>query len=180
MAHEAVIGMGSNMGKSLQILHAAWLALHEHPDIAPLVLSSPYRSQPVGMDSNRWFINAVALVHSRLSPFNLLQVLQAIENRHGRRRSPQASGYQDRTLDLDLLLYDDRILRTPHLVLPHPRLTQRRFVLEPLCEIAADRIHPISRIPLRSLLLDGEKELFHQHVEKVSWGIAGGGPSSRE
>jgi len=91
----------------------------------------------VDMESRHWFVNAVGLVQTSLSPLAFLHALQAIETAFGRRRAPGAVGYQDRRLDLDLLLYDDITLALPELTIPHPRMHQRRFVLEPLVEIAA-------------------------------------------
>lgn len=128
----ACIGLGSNLGPSLRLLQAAWRLLGRHPAIETLRLSSPYRTQPQGLDTDHWFINAAGLLRTSLTPEALLAHLHELENQHGRVRSPHATEYQDRTLDLDLLLYGDLILRQSTLTLPHPRMLERRFVLAPL------------------------------------------------
>jgi 2-amino-4-hydroxy-6-hydroxymethyldihydropteridine diphosphokinase len=167
--HEAAIGFGSNLGQSCAILQAAWQALQAHPDIFSRALSSPYRSQPVDMESAHWFVNAVALIRTRLTPHSLLHLLHAIEARYGRLRNPQAHGCQDRTLDLDLLFYDELVLHDDQVIIPHPRMEQRLFVLEPLAEIAGNRNHPLSRKTMSALCADLKKNVGNQIVEKLSW-----------
>ncbi len=167
--HEAAIGLGSNLGQSCAILQAAWQDFQAHPDIFPQALSSPYRSQPIDMESANWFVNAAALIRTRLTPYSLLHLLQAIEARYGRLRNPQVHGYQDRTLDLDLLLYDELVLHDDHLIIPHPRMERRLFVLAPLAEIAGARSHPLSRKTMSALCADLKKNVGNQIVEKLSW-----------
>jgi 2-amino-4-hydroxy-6-hydroxymethyldihydropteridine diphosphokinase len=142
LPHTACIGLGSNLGDSLALLARAWQRLDAHPRVAAAALSSPYRTAPVDMDSSNWFVNAAGLLHTSLSPLELLAFLQEVENEFGRIRRPGSTGHQDRTLDLDLLLFDDRILDTPVLTLPHPAMHQRGFVLVPLAEIAPGCRHP--------------------------------------
>jgi 2-amino-4-hydroxy-6-hydroxymethyldihydropteridine diphosphokinase len=168
-SHEACIGLGSNLGRSLDILQLAWEQLGNHPAIIPVALSSPYSSRPVGMISTHWFVNAVALIRTTLPPHDLLGVLQAIETRCGRIRPAGVAGYQDRTLDLDLLLYDDRIVRSRDLEIPHPRMLERLFVLIPLNEIAGDRLHPLAQKKVRDLLYSQMERDDHETVEQISW-----------
>jgi 2-amino-4-hydroxy-6-hydroxymethyldihydropteridine diphosphokinase len=139
----AWIGLGSNLGDSRQTLLAAWRQLGGLKEIKAVRLSSLYQSKPVDMDSDNWFVNAVGELTTSLSPEKLLGQLLTIEHTFGRRRDPALAGHQDRTLDLDLLLYDDLILKTARLELPHPRLHKRLFVLAPLAELAPDLVHPV-------------------------------------
>lgn len=167
--HEAGIGLGSNQGNSIEILRSVWGRLQQHPAIHPVALSAPYRSQPVDMVSTNWFVNAAALVQTTLSPVALLRELQAIETGYGRVRPVLATGYQDRILDLDLLFYDQLIITGDDLTLPHPRMHQRLFVLEPLAEIGGDRVHPLRGQQMRELLLDLNKIKNNQIVERIRW-----------
>jgi len=167
--HAACIALGSNLGESLKILQSAWAQVLEYPAIVSVALSSPYRSEPVGMDRTHWFVNAAALVRTTLTPLVLLQVLQSIETRHGWLRPLQRSGCQDRTLDLDLLLYDDFVIYSDTLIIPHPRMHQRLFVLEPLAEIAGDWMHPLHGKVVGALRLDLLKSKNNQQVERISW-----------
>jgi 2-amino-4-hydroxy-6-hydroxymethyldihydropteridine diphosphokinase len=128
----AYVGVGANLGDAAAALSSAFDALAQLPETALAMRSSTYRSAPVdaaGPD----FLNAVAALDTGLPAADLLRALQAIEKQHGRERPYRNA---PRTLDLDLLLYGSLVLDTPQLTLPHPRLHQRAFVLEPLAEIA--------------------------------------------
>jgi 2-amino-4-hydroxy-6-hydroxymethyldihydropteridine diphosphokinase len=166
----AYIGLGSNLGDSLHILQEAWQALGEQPKIGLERLSSPYRTEPVGMDSQHWFINAAGSLTTTLAPMELLQLLLSVETDFGRTRDPSATAYRDRILDFDLLLYEDSIVDDRHLILPHPEMHRRLFVLYPLCEIAADYMHPRLQCTIHDLLI-GElrHEQGHPRVEKLFW-----------
>ncbi len=127
----AYIGLGANLGDARATLQAALQALSHLPGCRLQQVSSVYRSAPVDAAGPDFF-NAVAAMHTRLEPLPLLDALQAVEQQFGRQRPyPNAP----RTLDLDLLLLGDLHLQTPRLTLPHPRLHQRAFVLQPLLEI---------------------------------------------
>ncbi|WP_084312101.1 2-amino-4-hydroxy-6-hydroxymethyldihydropteridine diphosphokinase [Desulfobulbus elongatus] len=167
--HEVAIGLGSNLGPSLALLATVWRELRECPALTPLALSAPYRSQPLDMASDNWFVNAAALVRTPLAPDALLRLLQTLETRHGRDRGAGTGGYRDRTLDLDLLLYDDLVLTTEDLIIPHPRLARRLFVLAPLAEIAADRRHPGLGRTIGALLAELQQTDHGQSVERISW-----------
>lgn len=136
---QAFVGIGSNLKDPCAQVKQAFEELGEIPRTRLTRKSSLYRSEPVGYADQPEFVNAVAELDSALSPLELLQQLKQIENRHGRKRSfPNAP----RTLDLDFLLYEDRIFLHPDLTLPHPRMHERAFVLKPLLEIAPDAFIP--------------------------------------
>ncbi len=167
----AYIGLGSNLGDSLQILRQAWLQLGQEPAIRPAALSSPYRTEPVAMASRHWFVNAVACLQTSMPPRDLLHALLATEKEFGRTRGgDKAPGHQDRTLDLDLLLYDDLISNTATMTLPHPELHRRLFVLAPLCEIAPGCVHPLLGRTAAALLTDLLADARHHPVvQRISW-----------
>lgn len=129
------VGLGSNLGDSESILKSAFLALGEIPQTSLIQKSSVFQSAPLGYTNQNDFLNAVAFLKTELSPLEFLKFLQKIENDFGRKR---LFLNDPRTLDLDLLLFDSLILKTPDLTIPHPRLHLRAFVLLPLFEIAPD------------------------------------------
>ena len=129
----AYVGLGANLGDPRAQVETALAALDALPSTRVAVRSSLYRSAPVGVGPQPEFVNAVAALDTTLSAEALLDALLALEARHGRERPHPGAA---RTLDLDLLLHGREERATPALVLPHPRLHQRRFVLEPLAEIA--------------------------------------------
>jgi len=135
----AFIGLGANLGDREAQVRRALLALAELPGTRLVAASSLYRSAPVGVGAQPDFINAVAEIETPLGARALLEALLAAERRFGRRREfPGAP----RTLDLDLLLYGDRVIAEPGLVVPHPRMHERAFVLLPLAEIAPKTVVP--------------------------------------
>lgn len=137
-AVKAFIGMGSNLGDGRTILQEAWQALGNVDGIVLDGLSNPYTTAPVDMASQHWFTNAVGRLQVSLAPLALLKTLLIIEASFGRTRSRKVSGYQDRSLDLDLLYYGDIIMESPELILPHPRIDDRLFVLVPFAELEPD------------------------------------------
>src|SRR3954469_20617402 len=145
---EAFVGLGANLENPLQQVSQAILELKDIERTHVLAISSLYRSAPVGYADQPDFINAVAKLHSQLTPHRLLDALHAIEDRHGRRRAKRNA---PRTLDLDLLLYGSLCLDEEDLVFAHPRMHERAFVLIPLAEIAPDAGFP-GRPPLSHLL----------------------------
>ena len=133
MQHRAFIALGSNLQDPASQIRQALAGIAELPQTTLVRSSSLYRTAPVGYDGQPDFINAAAEVTTALPPTALLKALLHIEALHGRERPfPNAP----RVLDLDLLLYEDLILQTPTLTLPHPRMHNRGFVLLPLAEIA--------------------------------------------
>lgn len=139
MSHKAFIALGSNLQDPATQIAAALAALDQLPESQVISRSSLYQTAPVGYDQQPDFINAAATLMTSLEPLALLRALLALETQFGRERPfPNAP----RVLDLDLLLYDDLVMNTPELTLPHPRMHERAFVLLPLSEIAPELIIP--------------------------------------
>jgi 2-amino-4-hydroxy-6-hydroxymethyldihydropteridine diphosphokinase len=146
--------LGSNLGDSLQIVNASLDCLNSMPEIEVIGRSPWYRTKAVispHTQAQPDYINGCALLNTTLEPQALLEVLLNIEIQFGRvRREP----WDARTLDLDLLLYENRIINTPELIIPHPRMGDRAFVLIPLAHIAPDWIHPILGKAIAELALN--------------------------
>jgi 2-amino-4-hydroxy-6-hydroxymethyldihydropteridine diphosphokinase len=172
----ALIGLGSNLGDRRSALDAAVAALGATPGIKSRAVSSYHETRPIGGPSGQGaYLNAAALVETDLDPGNLLGVLHGIEREMGRVR---AARWGERTLDLDLLLYGDRVIRTcatsnraivghtPQLWVPHPRFAVRRFVLAPAVEIAPDLVDPITGRSIAQLLanLDRRPSMIAIHA----------------
>ncbi|HVV68905.1 MAG TPA: 2-amino-4-hydroxy-6-hydroxymethyldihydropteridine diphosphokinase [Gammaproteobacteria bacterium] len=140
MPSTAYISLGSNLDNPIQQVKKAIFALQQIPDTTLFAYSSLYQSAPVGYWPQPDFINAVACIQTDLSAEKLLGELHSLEFQQGRVRNGEKN--RPRTLDLDLLLYDDEIIQKPDLTIPHPRLHERAFVLLPLAEIAANLLIP--------------------------------------
>jgi 2-amino-4-hydroxy-6-hydroxymethyldihydropteridine diphosphokinase len=155
----AFIGLGANLGDPEAQIRRAIQALGDLPGTRLVAASSLYRSAPVGVGDQPDFVNAVAEVETALGARELLEELLAAEARFGRERpSPGAP----RTLDLDLLLYGDRVIAEPGLAVPHPRMHERAFVLMPLAELA-----PEVAIPGRGRARELLAGLPKQRIEKT-------------
>ncbi len=146
MSAVAHIGVGANLGDP--VAQVEW-ALRELAKRGPTRFSSLYRSEPLGDPEQPWYVNAVAEHRTGRSPRSLLRLLQELEVEAG--RPPARPRWAPRVLDLDLLLYGDRLVSAPGLTVPHPGLAQRRFVLEPLAEIAPDHVDPRTGSRIREL-----------------------------
>ncbi len=131
----AYIALGANLGDPAATVNAAFAALDRLPQSRLLAKSALYRTTPVGIADQPEFVNAAAQLDTMLAPEALLDALLGIEQTFGRIRAERNG---PRTLDLDLLLYDELTLSTPRLTLPHPRLHLRAFVLQPLAELAPE------------------------------------------
>ncbi len=145
----AYIGIGANIGFPAAQCREAIQRLDEAEGIKVLRISSLYRTEPIGMVDQNWFINAVSEVKTTIAPRQLLNIMKDIERLMGRKEGPR---WGPRVIDLDLLLYGQRIIDEKGLKVPHPELHKRRFVLEPLCEIASYAIHPLYNVSARGLL----------------------------
>jgi len=145
----AFVGIGSNRLDPAAQCREAFRRMDTASGIRVLRRSSLYRTEPVGPEDQPWFINAVAEIRTELSPRNLLEVLKEIERKMGRLDGPR---WGPRVIDLDLLLYGQQVVAEQGLNIPHPEMHRRRFVLEPLCELASYAIHPGFGVSIRGLL----------------------------
>ncbi|MBM4046205.1 MAG: 2-amino-4-hydroxy-6-hydroxymethyldihydropteridine diphosphokinase [Planctomycetes bacterium] len=144
----AYIGLGSNLGNREGCLREAIQRLRQLPGTTVLRVSRFYETAPVGGPPQGEFLNAALAIETTLAPEPLLAELQRIEAALGRVRDVK---WGPRTIDLDILLYDDLVLDTPTLKIPHPLMHERMFVLDPLAEIAPDLVHPILEKPVAEL-----------------------------
>lgn len=147
----AYVALGSNLGPREQLLHAAVDALRATPGIRNVVVSPIYETLPVGPGAQGSYLNAVVRLETRLEPRALLARLLDIEREHGRERGAERNAA--RTLDLDLLLFGAQRIDEPGLEVPHPRLHERAFVLEPLRDLAPRLLHPVLGETVEALAL---------------------------
>ncbi|MBM4314570.1 MAG: 2-amino-4-hydroxy-6-hydroxymethyldihydropteridine diphosphokinase [Deltaproteobacteria bacterium] len=145
----AFIGIGANMGNPAAACREALIRLGEIPGVRLMRASPLYRTEPVGPQEQAWFINAVAEIRTDLSPRMLFSALKETEQRMGR---VAGTKWGPRVIDLDLLLYGQEVLREEGLVIPHPELHRRRFVLVPLAGLASYAIHPAFGVTVGGLL----------------------------
>jgi 2-amino-4-hydroxy-6-hydroxymethyldihydropteridine diphosphokinase len=141
MAEIAYVGLGSNQGDRCGYLESGVRQIELDPGVRLVATSTVYETPPIGYVPQPHFLNAVVSIETALAPAQLLRILRRVEDDHGRQRRIR---WGPRTLDLDLLIHGEEIVETEELILPHPRLTARCFVLVPLCEIAPDLRHPVS------------------------------------
>jgi len=147
----AYIALGANLGDRAATIFSSLRVLDATPGIAVAAMSQLVETAPEGHPGQNPYLNGAAELRTTLAPRDLLKALLAVERRHGRDRS---DGLRNgpRTLDLDLLLYGDAQVNEPELIIPHPRMHLRRFVLGPLAELAPDAVHPAKGASVRSLL----------------------------
>ena len=155
------LGLGSNMGNRQDNLDKALGFLSQRLRVEKV--SSVYDTEPVGNINQPRFLNLVCQVYTRLAPTELLTLAKGIESKLGRALSKSNA---PRPIDIDILFYGDQVIETPELVIPHPRLAERAFVLVPLAEIAPDLRHPVTGMTIKELL-GGLTET--QGVFKFNW-----------
>ena len=157
--HVAYIGFGSNIGDRLGHIQNAIDTLSKTEGITLKKISSIYKTDPVGYEAQAQFLNGVAAIQTDLPPLSLLRTLKDIEAVVGRQHRIR---WGPREIDLDILIYGDLCLQTEKLVIPHPEMHLRRFVLAPLAEIAPDLVHPVFQETVQTLLerLEDDKSVL--------------------
>jgi 2-amino-4-hydroxy-6-hydroxymethyldihydropteridine diphosphokinase len=149
MTSYVILGLGSNLGDRESYLNNAIGLIGKSIGFIS-EQSGIYETEPWGFQSEDNFLNMVLKVHSELKPFDLLRRIQVIEDQLGRVRNTRQ--YASRTIDIDILLYANQVIQKPGLIIPHPLIQDRRFVLVPLCDIAPKMIHPVLSKTFEELL----------------------------
>ena len=150
MTHLVYLSLGTNLGNKEENLRTAMTLIEEQ--VGTITSQSAlYASAPWGFDSENTFLNNAISVETSLTPEELLSTTQRIEHTLGRTHKSVDGQYNDRLIDIDILLYDDVVMHTPSLILPHPLMHRRLFVLEPLSEIAPTMIHPLLQKEIATL-----------------------------
>ncbi len=150
MTHLVYLSLGTNLGNKEENLRTAMTLIEEQ--VGTITSQSAlYASTPWGFDSENTFLNNAIAVETSLTPEELLSTTQHIERTLGRTHKSVDGQYSDRLIDIDILLYDDVVMHTPSLALPHPLMHRRLFVLEPLSEIAPTTIHPLLQKEIATL-----------------------------
>ena len=144
------IGIGSNLGDPYKNCIKAVEAIKENPFCRVKVLSPFYKTEPVGVEGLNWFVNAVLSIDTRLPAEELIKTLMEIESELGRIRT--GVRWESRVIDLDILLFGNEIINDKNLIVPHPRMHLRRFVMAPMVDIAPDLIHPVNGKTMADLL----------------------------
>jgi 2-amino-4-hydroxy-6-hydroxymethyldihydropteridine diphosphokinase len=143
------LGLGSNVGDSEALLQSALGHLNT-PDLTLLRVSSIYETEPIGLREQRWFLNLVGEFQTELFPKQLLQRIEKVERELGRKRAVRNG---PRTIDIDILLYGNSVVKTETLEIPHPRYRERRFTLAPLAELNPELRDPVTRRTMTEMLM---------------------------
>ena len=147
---KVIAGLGSNLGDRFAALRRAMEMINgEAGEI--IATSSVWETEPWGFDADDQFLNMVIVLKTALEPKGLIQRFRSIEGRMGRKKSGGGK-YESRIIDLDILFWDDRVISLPGLEVPHPKLQSRRFVLEPLMEVAPETVHPVTGLTVAEML----------------------------
>ncbi len=159
-----ILGLGSNQGDRIRNLERALERLKAHVFVERT--SSVYETQPVGVKDQAWFLNLVCVGTTRLKPRALLEFVHEVEKALGRVREGERFG--PRTIDIDILAYGDRLIDETDLQVPHPRLAERAFVLQPLVEIAPEWRHPASGKTARELLSTADPDVVRPFADPLT------------
>ncbi|HDL89655.1 MAG TPA: 2-amino-4-hydroxy-6-hydroxymethyldihydropteridine diphosphokinase [Thermodesulforhabdus norvegica] len=143
------LSIGSNLGNALRNCESAVQRIADVEHFEVVEVSPWYRTEPVGFKKQPWFVNGVIWGVTNLEPVKLLEAIQAVENSMGRERTIK---WGPRTIDIDILFYGNKRVNMENLVIPHPELHKRRFVLVPLCDLAPHWIHPEFGVSVKELL----------------------------
>jgi 2-amino-4-hydroxy-6-hydroxymethyldihydropteridine diphosphokinase len=160
----AYLSLGSNVGERERMLSEA-LRLLEGPGLHVARVSPVYETEPQDVKNQPWFLNLVAEVQSGLFPMQLLTRVRKIERELGRKRTVNKG---PRGIDIDILLYGESVIDTKDLVVPHPRMAERRFVLQPLADLAPDLRHPVLRRSVKELLSAVSGQAVRQFAAKLA------------
>lgn len=145
-----VLAFGSNLGDREEFILSAYRLLEE--ELGELIKKSSFiETSAWGFESDNSFINSVAEFETKKTPYEALEICNKIEKELGRQRNPLHKGYQNRTIDIDILFYEDIVLDTPTLKIPHPLIAERDFVLTPLKEILPNLLHPVLKKEIKDI-----------------------------
>lgn len=152
--HTVYISLGSNLGDRLENCRQGMAALDDSGAGRVESISRYYFTEPMEYKDQPWFVNAAAKIRTRLDAPAFLAVLKSLEAASGRKDTGVRFG--PRSLDFDIIFFDDRVIDSPGLIVPHPRMQHREFVLRPLCDLAPDLVHPVLKKTIRELFDDLE------------------------
>jgi 2-amino-4-hydroxy-6-hydroxymethyldihydropteridine diphosphokinase len=160
------LSLGTNLGDRVANLQNAIDALQSQR-VQVVRSSSIYETEPQDLKEQPWFLNMAVECRTRLFPLQLLAVIARIERQMGRERKRDSLAKGPRSIDIDILLYGTAVIDSPNLLIPHPRMLDRRFVLEPLCEIDEKLKHPVTGISFKLRLKQLNNQLVRRYMARV-------------